>query len=195
LKAIAREAMRKGATHAKIISTTDVAVDARARLKCLVPLCSCYGTHLLCPPNVISVREFEEILHLYKHALIVQIQADYDSQDKAKRSLNRDLLKDLEARTGTTRWQKRLHRLVNELETFAFKQGYRFAAGLIGGECRLCNECHALRENRRCRHPFEARPSMEALGIDVVRTCENVGLHVRLSSGEEVRWTGLILID
>lgn len=192
---LVKEAKARGATDAKIISARKVVVDARASLKCLVPLCSCYGTHLLCPPNAIPASEFERILGLYHHALILQVQAGFDSRDKSKRRLSKELCEELERKTGSLRWQRKLHRLVNDLEASAFKKGFRFAAGLIGGECTLCDECNALANNRRCEHPFMARPSMEAVGIDVVKTCENAGLRVNLSSSRHVRWTGLILLD
>lgn len=194
LNSFAREALSKGATSAKVISARKVAVDARARLKCLVPVCSSYGRHLLCPPNLISVQDFAEILSLYEHALILQVQADFDSRDKSRRGLSEDLCRRLEGKTGTVRWQRKLHRLVNEMEALAFKNGLRFAAGLIGGDCSLCSECEGLTKGQ-CAHPFQARPSMEALGIDVVKTCKNAGLSIRLSSSEKVKWTGLVLLD
>ncbi len=195
LNDIARRAMDLGATHAKIISARKVAVDARANFKCLVPLCSSYGRHLLCPPNVIRAEEFEKVLNLYHHALIIQVQADFDSRDKTDRRLSREVCEDIERKTGSVRFQRRLHKLVNEVEAYAFKNGYRFAAGLIGGECSLCDDCTALERGRKCKHPFQARPPMEAVGIDVVKTCANSGLRVALSSKEKVMWTGLVLLD
>ncbi len=194
LVGLAGEALKRGATSAKIISARKVVVDARARLKCLVSVCSSYGRHLLCPPNLISVQDFSEILALYKHALILQVQADFDSRDKSKTRLNKDLCQRLEDRTGTVRWQRKLHRLVNDMEALAFKKGLRFAAGLIGGDCTLCDECKGIAKGQ-CAHPFRARPSMEAFGIDVVKTCEKAGLPLRLSSADKVRWTGLVLLD
>ena len=89
----------------------------------------------------------------------------------------------------------KLHRLVNKIETTAFKNGYYLAAGFIGGECNLCRECVSPKSAKPCRHPFEARPSMEAMGIDVIRTCRKAGMPVSLSSREKVRWTGLVLLD
>jgi predicted metal-binding protein len=36
---------------------------------------------------------------------------------------------------------------------------------------------------------------MEAVGIDVVKTAQNAGLPIHLSSSKNVLWTGLILLD
>jgi predicted metal-binding protein len=184
-----------GATDTKIVDTEDIIVDKRVRLKCAIPICADYGRHLLCPPNVISVDEFSGIVRLYRKAIILQIEADVDSSDKSKRYLDRDVCRSLERSTGAVRWERKLHKLVNQMEAIAFKQGFYLAAGLIGGNCHLCRECIAPQSGKLCRHPFEARPSMEAMGIDVVKTCKRAGLSLNLSSKKRVRWTGLVLLD
>jgi len=84
--------------------------------------------------------------------------------------------------------------IMTALEAEAFKMGYRFAAAFAGGDCVLCDVC-AGATGGPCKHPFEARPSMEAVGIDVVATAEAAGLVVELPADEHPRWTGLLLID
>ena len=83
--------------------------------------------------------------------------------------------------------------IMTALEAEAFKMGYRFAAAFAGGDCVLCDVC-AGATGGPCKHPFEARPSMEAVGIDVVATAEAAGLVVELPADEHPRWTGLLLI-
>lgn len=192
---LTRKAKEGGATEARIVSAADIVVDSRVRLKCAVPRCSSYDRHLMCPPNLIPVEEFEEMVRRYDKALILQLEADFDSSDKVATGLTGDLCERLEDSTQTVIWQNRLHELVNQLERVAFKMGFHLAAGFIGGECRLCDECVPPKSREPCRHPFEARPSMEAMGIDVVRTCRNAGLPLDLSSPKKVRWTGLVLLD
>lgn len=195
LSQFAETAKKLGADEAKVVSTRDIVVDKRVRLKCAVPRCSDYDNHLLCPPNLISVDEFSEILNLYKHAIIVQVEADTDSSDKSRESLGKAGSRRLELSTNSARWQRKLHVIINQLETLAFKDGYYLAAGLIGGSCCLCRTCVGSFSEKPCRHPFEARPSMEAVGIDVIRTCQKVGMPIHLSSESRVRWTGMVLLD
>lgn len=193
LKELVEEAKGSGATHAKIIFAKDVVMDRRVRFKCAVPACSSYNRHLMCPPNLIPFDEFKEVIASYRKALIVQIVADYDSSD---RSSEMTLCAELEGQvTEPNDLMRKLHMMINRIEASAFKKGYYFAAGLIGGECMMCPECVSPHGGEPCRHPFEARPSMEAMGIDVVRTCEKAGLKVALSSKDPVRWTGLVLLD
>ncbi|MCX5908829.1 MAG: DUF2284 domain-containing protein, partial [Deltaproteobacteria bacterium] len=89
----------------------------------------------------------------------------------------------------------RLLKVVEAVEAAAFKKGLRFAAGLVGGSCVLCESCVDNKSSDACRNPFRARPPMEGVGIDVVQTAQNAGLPIHLSSAENVCWTGLILLD
>ncbi len=195
MRELVKSAKAHGATSAKIISARDVYVDRRARLKCLVPRCSSYGRHLLCPPNLMPVDEFKETLDCYGSALLLQVEADVDSSDKSAKHLDDDICEKIGSETDSKEWLLKLLRLVNTTEATAFKMGFYFAAGLTGGECCLCRECVTPQSGRPCAHPFEARPSMEAMGIDVIRTCRKAGMPVSLSSKKNVRWTGLVLLD
>jgi predicted metal-binding protein len=84
---------------------------------------------------------------------------------------------------------------MTELERAAFGLGHRFAAAFAGGECVLCEECVGQASGAPCVHPFEARPSAEALGVDLVATAQAAGLDVTFPAGDDARWTGLLLID
>ena len=195
MKGLVKAAKAHGATSAKIISARDVFVDKRARLKCLVPRCSSYGRHLLCPPSLMPVDEFKEILDCYESGLLIQVEADVDSSDKSLKHLDNEVCEEIESETDSRKWQLKLLRLVNATEAIAFKMGFYFAAGLAGGNCCLCRECVTPQSRRPCKHPFQARPSMEAMGIDVIKTCRKARMPVSLSSKNAVRWTGLLLVD
>ncbi len=64
-------------------------------------------------------------------------------------------------------------KIVSQLESLAFYDGHYLAFGLAAGSCRhtFCwqqENCQAL-EGKRCRFSLLARPSMEAVGIDVYK--------------------------
>jgi len=63
---------------------------------------------------------------------------------------------------------------VNEVETQALTLGFHYALGLIGGDCMLCHKCAGV--GNACRRPFQARPAMEGVGIDVVGRPRTRGL-------------------
>jgi len=173
----------QGATTALSLPVSHVIVDERVRLKCQVPVCDSFHKNLMCPPFVMPVEKFRQVLACYKEAILLQTEGVVDVMTDGKPG------KDVFAPAG------RLHDLVNLGEREAFRSGFRFAAGLIGGCCRLCEVCVAIDNSRICRFPFRARPSMEAMGIDVVATLENAGLSLAFPVSDRVTWTGLILLQ
>ncbi|MDD5169267.1 MAG: DUF2284 domain-containing protein, partial [Syntrophales bacterium] len=164
------------------VDVAGIAVDERVRLKCQVPLCDSYRRNLMCPPFVPTVAEFRESLKHYAQAVLLQVAAGLEESCMAG-PMEEVFLP-----------AKKLHELVNFGEKEAFAAGFRFAAGFIGGCCRLCDECVAVRGGKKCRFPFKARPSMEAVGIDVVATAGKAGLPVSFPVSNRVVWTGLILL-
>jgi len=187
-------ALSEGAKAAKIISARMVVVDERVRLKCEVPRCAKFNQYLTCPPYVMDVATFSRVLSQYEWCLLVQVEAEnLDSTDKCSGRIAGSVLRENLRRHHP--YQLKLLNIIERMEAAAFKKGMRFAAGFTGGECVLCERCVDNKMSDPCRHPFQARPAMEGVGIDVVRTAENAGLPIHLSSSENVLWTGLVLLE
>jgi predicted metal-binding protein len=81
------------------------------------------------------------------------------------------------------------------LEREAFLAGYYKALGLGAGPCSLCKEECAFDEP--CRHPEQARPSMEACGIDVFATARANGFTIEVvrDENDEQHYFGVVLLD
>lgn len=202
LEVLCKLAKKSGATNAVSFNAKGVVIDERVRLKCRVPVCDDYGLNLMCPPYVMSVQEFREVLTKYSWAILIQIDEPIPAEmikeiqqandvaalyksvkflDSYKKSFNPAKLK--------------MHRIVHRVEAQAFALGYRFATGFIAGSCKLCSECTAINNPQEpCRHPFRARPSMEAVGIDVFKTAENAGLPFDIPPKNKTVWNGLVLV-
>ena len=77
-------------------------------------------------------------------------------------------------------------------EREAFLDGHHKAFALGEGPCRLCEACNL----ERCAHPAQARPSMEACGIDVFATARAAGfpIHTLRERGDVHNLYGLLLI-
>ena len=84
--------------------------------------------------------------------------------------------------------------IISQLEREAFLAGCYKAFGMGAGPCRLCEEC-AIPDP--CRRSTEARPSMEACGIDVFQTARESGFDINvLQDREEVgNYFGLLLLE
>lgn len=81
-----------------------------------------------------------------------------------------------------------------KLEREVFLAGYYKALGLGSGPCQLCAECAF---ELGCRHPDEARPAMEACGIDVYATARKHGFTIDVvrSRRDPQHYFGLVLIE
>jgi predicted metal-binding protein len=84
--------------------------------------------------------------------------------------------------------------IVVKLEREAFLSGYYKAFAMGCGPCYLCEKC-AFDEG--CRHPDEARPAMEACGIDVFRTARTAGFPIEVvtSTSCEQNYYALLLLE
>lgn len=211
LKELVAFAMEKGAYRAKAFSAKRVAVDERVRMKCQIPLCPHYGQCLTCPPNVPTVDEFRAALRRYRTAVMVQtrtpltMEMDAFDKEETMRFLGSpgspttpkggEKTEAAENFNNVKLSSVRLHKLVNEVEGRAITLGFPYALGLIGGDCMLCAKCVGQGSGTACRRPYQARPSMEGVGIDVVKTSVNAGLPFDIPPKTEIVWSGLVLID
>lgn len=210
LKELEKFAIDRGGYRAKIFPARDVVVDERVRLKCEIPLCPHFGHCLTCPPAAPSVDEIRKILKLYKKALMIQTRSPITGE--IEKAVREDVLRYI-AEPGLSKKHDEtddwvysdisdmkvaaihLHKIVNEVEGRAMEMGYHYATGLIGGECMLCAKCVGQGSGEKCRFPYQARPSMEGVGIDVVRTSGKAGLPFEIPPKTEIIWSGLILVD
>jgi len=201
LKHLIDKAHELGADRAAPLPATSVVVDERVRLKCRIPRCSSYGRNLMCPPHVPGPEETRAALARYADVLIVQrdiavtqVQVDAALDGKTYAESRALGAEDVGCDNEITAAQNAFAKLMSALEREAFRLGYRFAAAYAGGDCVLCEVCEGI-EDGVCRHPFEARPSAEAVGVDVIATARAAGLDIEMPAVDRASWTGMLLID
>jgi predicted metal-binding protein len=201
-KALCERAVELGARAARPLPARDVVVDPRVALKCRVPQCAGYGRNLMCPPFAPTAGEFADTLRRYTQALVVQQPIALTASEVRRRYHGKgiDELSTMAAYQEVLAvGQNALDGVLAALEREALALGLSFAAGFGGGECRLCDACVAAdtgtSTTEPCRKPFQARPSMEAVGIDVLATAAAAGLPIQMPAGDDPVWTGLLLLD
>lgn len=193
-------ALKEGASRAKVINTNLIAVDERVRFKCMYPPCVNYGRNLMCPPFTPTPKEFREVLKKYKYAIIFQIDKNLDKEIQEYIKKDGITLTDLSNNEKFIELASRksmaggadANKIIAAIEREAFKKGYHFATGLTAGPCLLCEECDT---KKPCKHPWEARPGMGAVGIHVSKTAENAGFKIQWGTKESMNLTALVLID
>lgn len=187
-----QEAIKLGATDAKIITSDEVIVDERARMKCMYPKCNLYGTNANCPPYSATPAETREIVKKYQYAIFCTIQTPPEGILGADTAF-------------INSFRRKMGEIITKIEAMAYYDGYYFAMGFSGGACKqaYCNdlECSALKPGQACRVPLKARAAMEAVGIDAFLMAAKVGWEVYPAGGslkvEDIpcgRRLGLVLI-
>lgn len=167
------KAISMGMTNAKIIDTKTVVVANWVRLKCQYG-CGGYGNHLTCPPYSPTPDYTQTMINEYAKALLIQIAKIPPVREKKN--------------------SRELRRIVARLERELFLDGYYKAFGMASGPCRLCRTCDT---EKPCKYPDQARPSMEACGIDVYQTVRDNGFELEVVKTEDAccTYNGLILIE
>jgi predicted metal-binding protein len=137
----------------------DIVVSQWARMKCLYG-CGSYGSNASCPPNVPSVDECRRFFAEYTDCVIFHIQ------------------KRIEEPKSYLQWSRNVDRKLQKLERDVFISGYRKALILFIDECEFCAECSGNRDE--CKNPKSARPSTEAMAIDVYTTVRKFGFPIEV---------------
>ncbi len=166
LEALRQKAIDLGADEAQIIPAGWVEVDERVRLKCAVPPCPNYRRCANCPPNLPELETVRKTFSRYAKAIIFKNNVPTD-----------DFALERYYPHGQ-KWQRKSTEIASQLEGMAFSMGYSYAVGFGSGSCRdtLCGAlaCAAL-DSGRCAHLLKARPSMEAMGIELTGLLERLG--------------------
>ena len=84
--------------------------------------------------------------------------------------------------------------VVAALERELFISGYYRAMAMGEGPCVKCTECSL---EKGCSFPYQARPAMEACGIDVYQTLKNNGVTIEVAKTYESphRHHGVVLVE
>ncbi|WP_407356346.1 DUF2284 domain-containing protein [Methanolobus sp. WCC5] len=157
------------------LDTSQIDVENRAQLKCAFG-CRGYGKRLSCPPHIISINSFRDILKEYSKAILLIEEHDTSAED--------DILK---AWSGL---RKGSFRKMLELEHLAFRHGFTFAQLLRPG---ACNECETCAE--KCNKPEMRRFPPEAVGINLSRLMEKKGLEIEYCNFSRIKCVGILLLD
>lgn len=152
---------KRGYTDFAWIEPKDIVVAQWVRMKCRFG-CDEYGRTATCPPNVPSVDECRRFFNEYSAVVVFRFEKQ---------------LKDPEDRHN---WARSVSRKLLELEREVFTSGHERAFLVFMDSCHLCPEC--VGSKAECRQPEAARPTPEAMGIDVFSTVRSLGLPIKVLS-------------
>ncbi|OGD18762.1 MAG: metal-binding protein [Candidatus Aminicenantes bacterium RBG_13_59_9] len=143
------------------IDPKKIVVGQWVRLKCMFG-CDGYGKTATCPPNVPSVAECERFFREYRRAAVFHL-----AKKVAKP----------EARFA---WTRGVSRKLRKLEREVFLSGHVKAFLLVMDSCNICSACSDALET--CKQPRLARPTPEAMAMDVFTTVRSLGYPIEVLS-------------
>jgi predicted metal-binding protein len=143
------------------IDPRHIIVSEWVRMKCTYG-CKSFGKNATCPPNVPSVLECRRFFEEYQVGVIFHFE------------------KTVEKPEDRHAWSRKTNLELLKLERAVFLAGYQKTFLLFMDSCSLCAECTGKKED--CKNPQSARPSPEAMAIDVFSTVRGYGFPIQVLS-------------
>ena len=137
------------------LNKEDLVFEERVKINCFY--CARYGTKWTCPPHIPSL-DYKKIIMEYDHLLVVIYSRPFQMEDYDT------------VRTEST---NDLHRKLLDIESLLYCNNNSMAISFIGGSCKLCkNGCG----KEKCNNPGKARIPWEAIGVNLIKTIENMDI-------------------
>jgi predicted metal-binding protein len=167
---------RHGFVDFKWIKAADIVVAQWVRMKCMFG-CPEYGQSACCPPQTPSVAECERFVREYTEAVVFHFAKVAPEREKR------------------WEWSRTTDLGLVAVERDVFLAGYPRVFLMYLGSCHLCEECGEERET--CVHPEEARPTPEALAIDVFTTVRKYGYPIEVVTdyGDEMNRYAFLMVE
>ena len=160
------KALQWGASGAKGIEPASICVQDEIIKLCEPPRCEGYGQSVNCPPHAMKPAEARAWIETFQAAVLFKIDTTPEV---------------LLSEKGVKVFRK-IYDIASRLEALARDRGYLHSQGLAAGSCKavFCKRepCEAMKESGVCRFPDLARPSMEALGINVFKLVRRAGWEI-----------------
>jgi predicted metal-binding protein len=150
---------QSGFTDFKWIDPRHIIVSEWVRMKCAYG-CKSFGKNATCPPNLPPVVECRRFFEEYQVGVIFHFE------------------KTVEKPEDRHAWSRKTNLELLKLERAVFLTGYQKAFLLFMDSCSLCAECTGRKED--CKNPQSARPSPEAMALDVFSTVRGYGFPIEV---------------
>jgi predicted metal-binding protein len=166
LAELKKKALESGANDATIIDAKMISIEDEIITFCQNPRCGSYAKSANCPPYAMQPVETRKLVSQFSKALLFKTDVEPEI-----------LMSELQHSAF-----KVIFQIAARLETHAIQSGYKHAQGLAAGSCLpvFCKgkTCRVIEGDKECRYPTLARPSMEAVGMNVFKLIQKVGWEI-----------------
>lgn len=168
--------LERGFEDFRWLDPRELVVAEWVRMKCLFG-CPDYGKNASCPPNTPPVEACARFFGEYRRAVV------FHFAKTVKRPEDRHA------------WSRGVNLRLLEVEAEVFKAGFVKAFLMPMDSCNYCPDCPGVRTE--CRKLKLARPSPDAMAIDVFATVRKIGYPIGVLSGygQEMNRYAFLLID
>lgn len=153
--------VKHGYNDFKWIVPKEIVVSQWVRMKCMFG-CEEYGRNAACPPSVPSVSECRQFFDEYDLAVIFHFEKKFDDPEERHP------------------WSREVNQGLLTLEKEVFLAGFEKSFLIFMDSCSMCADCSGVKE--KCRSPKLARPSSDALAVDVYSTVRKYGYPIKVLS-------------
>ncbi len=178
-------ALDLGANDSVIIPASEVLVDPRVRLKCIIPKCYISGNCDHCPPHGYSTSEVREMVSGYEWGVFyrVVVKSSIIAAKDITDSISSGVMDNAGNAFNLGAYYILASTITKLLQKRAMEMGFTSTRGFAAGDCRdiFCHLqpiCQELMTKRGCRNSDFSSPSMESSGMDVFTMAARVGWDV-----------------
>lgn len=150
---------KHGCQDFKWIESDEIVLGHWVRMKCKFG-CKEFGKTATCPPNTPSVEECRKLFSEYRQIAIFHFALAVEDPDHRHA------------------YTKKVNGRLIKLERDVFLAGFHKALILFIDPCNFCEDCVPNKDE--CQHPENARPSPEAMAVDVFSTARNCGYQIEV---------------
>jgi len=154
--------LKHGFKDFKWIDPQNIVVAEWVRVKCMFG-CQEYGKNACCPPNTLPIQDCRSFFREYSQCVVFHFEKKFEEPEQRHE------------------WMKGINIELLSVEREVFCAGNPKAFLLFMGSCSLCTDC--VEERSKCKNKRSARPTPEALGIDVFSTVKAVGYPIKVLQG------------
>ena len=150
---------KSGYSDYKWIEPRKIVVSEWVRMKCTFG-CDNFGKNATCPPNMPLVSECRRFFDEYETGVVIHFEKSVQKPEQR------------------FAWSRKTNMSLLKLERAVFLAGYQKVFLLFMDSCSLCAECPGKKE--LCKQPKSARPSPEAMAVDVYSTVRGFGYPIEV---------------
>lgn len=155
------------------MNPTDVVFEENVKMNCFY--CSKYDTNWRCPPRIPNI-DYKKMFAEFNHGFIIVLENSISNPAEFE-NIRRDS-------------SLKLHKTLLMLEKWLWQHNQSNSISFGAGSCKICKDGCG---KERCNNPGLARCSLEAVGVNVIKTCRKLNIDINFPIEKNLKRVGLLM--